>query len=229
MATLSDAERRAIELAYFGGHTYREVARDPGSAGRDHQEPDTHRADTAACAARRPGNRRIMDRELTPEEIAELLPAYALDAVDDDERARDRRVPRAATRRRARRGDASLQVAASMLAHAGGPPPDGVWEKLESIITESSRRRSRLRAPDVLSPRRAPRPRARVEPAVAVVRGGRRGGRTRLRRAVAGRAVRRRFGASPTPRRLPAPPRPRRVPARACSPTPTATRSPPRS
>ena len=28
-----------------------------------------------------------MDRELTPEEITELLPAYALDAVDDDERA----------------------------------------------------------------------------------------------------------------------------------------------
>jgi RNA polymerase sigma-70 factor, ECF subfamily len=27
MASLSDTERRAIELAYFGGHTYREVAR----------------------------------------------------------------------------------------------------------------------------------------------------------------------------------------------------------
>jgi RNA polymerase sigma-70 factor (ECF subfamily) len=27
LATLSDGERRALELAYFGGHTYREVAR----------------------------------------------------------------------------------------------------------------------------------------------------------------------------------------------------------
>jgi RNA polymerase sigma-70 factor (ECF subfamily) len=27
LATLSESERRAIELAYFGGHTYREVAR----------------------------------------------------------------------------------------------------------------------------------------------------------------------------------------------------------
>ena len=74
-----------------------------------------------------------MDRELTPEEIAELLPAYALDAVDDDERAADRRVPR---RRIPTQRDAvaDLQVTASMLAHTGGPPPDGVWERLESII-----------------------------------------------------------------------------------------------
>ena len=28
-----------------------------------------------------------MDRELTPDEIRELLAAYAIDAVDDDERA----------------------------------------------------------------------------------------------------------------------------------------------
>ena len=52
---------------------------------------------------RRPGNRRVMDRELTPDEITELLPAYALDAVDDDERALvdaylDIRTPTSATR-----------------------------------------------------------------------------------------------------------------------------------
>ena len=132
-----------------------------------------------------------MDRELTPEEIAELLPAYALDAVDDDERARDRRVPGAHPD--ARDEVTEFQVAASMLAHAGGPPPEGVWEKLESIITESSRRRCSRSAP-----RRRPRvahrrPGGAVEPAVAVVRGGRGGGRTRLRRFVAGRAVRRRL------------------------------------
>ena len=49
MATLSEGERRAIELAYFGGHTYREVARILERTRRHHQEPDTYRAD-AACA-----------------------------------------------------------------------------------------------------------------------------------------------------------------------------------
>ena len=76
-----------------------------------------------------------MDHELTPDEIAELLPAYALDAVDDDERALvDEYL---ATHPEARDDVAEFQIAASMLAHAGGPPPEGVWEKLESIIADS--------------------------------------------------------------------------------------------
>ncbi len=76
-----------------------------------------------------------MDHELTPEEIAELLPAYALDAIDDDERALvDEYL---AVHPEARDDVAEFQIAASMLAHAGGPPPEGVWEKLESIIADS--------------------------------------------------------------------------------------------
>ena len=87
LATLSDGERRAIELAYFGGHTYREVARILEQPEGTIKSRIRTGLDPAADAAGRPGNRRVMDRELTPDEIAELLPAYALDAVDDDERA----------------------------------------------------------------------------------------------------------------------------------------------
>jgi hypothetical protein len=94
-----------------------------------------------------------MDRELTPEEIAELLPAYALDAVDDDERvaieAHLESTPDA------REAVADLRVTASMLAHTGGPPPDGVWERLESIIATTPPP-ERLVPPTVLTPRSAP-------------------------------------------------------------------------
>jgi len=87
MATLSDAERRAIDLAYFGGHTYREVARildQPEGTVKSRIRTGLLRLRTQLLER---GNRWVMDRELTPEEIVELLPAYALDAVDDDERA----------------------------------------------------------------------------------------------------------------------------------------------
>jgi hypothetical protein len=76
-----------------------------------------------------------MDRALNPEEIEDLLPAYALDAVDDDERAAIEEY--LAGSPAARETIAGLQSAASMLAHAGGPPPDGVWERLEVLIAEA--------------------------------------------------------------------------------------------
>ena len=94
-----------------------------------------------------------MDRELTPDEIADLLPAYALDAVDDDERAAVEAHLAAHPEQRDEVGD--LQVAASMLAHAGGPPPEGVWERLESMIATTPPP-PRLVPPAVLSPRSAP-------------------------------------------------------------------------
>ena len=97
-----------------------------------------------------------MDRELSPEEIAELLPAYAIDAVDDDERAQiDAHLARSTE---ARDEVAEFQVAASMLAHDGGPPPEGVWEKLESKIAETPRTLRAVKPPDVIGSRRAPAP-----------------------------------------------------------------------
>jgi hypothetical protein len=96
-----------------------------------------------------------MDRELTPDEIVELLPAYALDAVDDDERdAIDAYLEEHPDERDAV-GD--LQVTASMLAHTGGPPPDGVWERLESIISTTPPP-LRVAPPAVLLPPSAPAP-----------------------------------------------------------------------
>lgn len=98
-----------------------------------------------------------MDRELTPDEIAELLPAYALDAVDDDERAA---IDEYLDARPDERDEvAGLQVAASMLAHSGGPPPEGVWERLESRIA-STPPPPRLAPPVVLTPRSTPAPEA---------------------------------------------------------------------
>ena len=130
-----------------------------------------------------------MDRELTPDEITELLPAYALDAVDDDERAAIDAYLDAHPEERAAVND--LQVTASMLAHTGGPPPEGVWERLESIIATTPPP-MRIVPPTVLTPRSTPAPDPAPRPAVAVAGCGRRDRRPGLRRAVARRTGRRR-------------------------------------
>ena len=78
-----------------------------------------------------------MDRELSPEEIQDLLAAYAIDAVDDDER---RAIDEYLAHDPDARAEVSgLQQSASYLSHTGGPPPPGVWERLESTIQESTR------------------------------------------------------------------------------------------
>src|SRR4051794_27694302 len=96
-----------------------------------------------------------MDRELTPEEITELLPAYALDAVDDDERAAIETYLGAHPEAHDAVND--LQLTASMLAHTGGPPPDGVWERLETIIAATPPP-ERIVPPTLLTPPSAPAP-----------------------------------------------------------------------
>jgi hypothetical protein len=102
-----------------------------------------------------------MDRELTPDDITELLPAYALDAVDDDERAAIEAFLDAHPDERAAADE--LRVAASMLAHTGGPPPEGVWERLESAISSSPPPLRLVSPPAVQHPRGAADRSARVD------------------------------------------------------------------
>jgi hypothetical protein len=99
-----------------------------------------------------------MDRSLTPEEIADLLAAYALDAVDDDERvAIEEHLLRHPEDRDL---VAELRVAGSMLAHTGGPPPEGVWERLEAVISSSPPPQRLAPPPVVLHPRSTTAPAA---------------------------------------------------------------------
>ena len=97
-----------------------------------------------------------MDPELSPEEIKDLLAAYAIDAVDDDERrAIDEYLAHDPEARAEVNG---LQHSASYLAHTGGPPPPGVWERLESQIHES------IRADVPPPPRLVPKARRQASP-----------------------------------------------------------------
>lgn len=80
-----------------------------------------------------------MSASLTHAEIEELLGAYALNAVDDDERvAIDAHLP-TCPRCRAEVGN-HLEVA-GMLASAGGRAPEGVWDRIAGSLDE------RVRAP----------------------------------------------------------------------------------
>ena len=110
-----------------------------------------------------------MDRELTPEEIESLLPAYALDAVDDDERAAIDAYLEHDPEARAEL--AVLQRTASLLGHTGGPAPAAVWEKLELAIANGPERVPR---PSPVVPigsarSRRPRPVGWIAAAAAVV------------------------------------------------------------
>jgi anti-sigma-K factor RskA len=75
-----------------------------------------------------------MARELSPRELDELLGAYALDAVDDDEREQVdeylRRSPEA------RSLVAEYRETAALLAHGGAEAPPGLWDRIERTLEE---------------------------------------------------------------------------------------------
>ena len=73
-----------------------------------------------------------MARALTPEELAELLGAYALDAVDEEERAQ---VEAWLARSPAARRDADeLIETASLLAESAEAPSFDLWSRIESRL-----------------------------------------------------------------------------------------------
>ncbi len=69
---------------------------------------------------------------LRPEEIEELLGAYALDAVDDDERRQIEEY--LATNPRARAELQQHREVATMLAITGAPAPEGLWDRIAASI-----------------------------------------------------------------------------------------------
>lgn len=75
-----------------------------------------------------------MGRELTPRELEELLGAYALDAVDGDERAQlEDWIARSPA---ARAELVELRETAALLAHTGRDAPPDVWARIEGALAE---------------------------------------------------------------------------------------------
>ena len=70
-----------------------------------------------------------MDRELSHLETADLLGAYALDAVEVDERE-------ASECPRCRAEVADHRMVASFLASGGGRAPDGLWDRIAGSLEE---------------------------------------------------------------------------------------------
>ncbi|MGH2739754.1 MAG: anti-sigma factor domain-containing protein [Actinomycetota bacterium] len=75
-----------------------------------------------------------MDRELTHDELRELLGAYALDAVEVDEREVLER--HLADCLRCRAELAEHRSVAALIAGGGAPAPVGVWDLIEAAIEE---------------------------------------------------------------------------------------------
>lgn len=69
------------------------------------------------------------------DEIAELLGAYALDAVDDAERAEIESHLSVCARCRAEVEE--HREVATLLAFRGGPAPDGVWQRIAGALDEA--------------------------------------------------------------------------------------------
>ena len=74
----------------------------------------------------------MSDQGMSHDEVAELLGAYALDAVDADERAAIE--AHLSTCARCRAEVAEHREVAALLAHEGGDAPDGLWSRIAGSL-----------------------------------------------------------------------------------------------
>jgi hypothetical protein len=77
-----------------------------------------------------------MARELSNQELDELLGAFALDAVDGDEREQVEEYLRRSPRARA--VVAEYRETAALLAHTGTEAPPDLWERIEGSVAEET-------------------------------------------------------------------------------------------
>ena len=202
MGELPEEERRAIELAYFDGRTYREVAQlldQPEGTVKSRIRNGMRRM--RAVLARRRGAR--SGRMMSHDEASELLGAYALDAVDGEERTELEEHLETCPRCRAEL-DGLREVAAAM-GNSVEPLPEGLWSNIASRLPERQgdeepppmpRLTSKSRAPFRAAPDGRRRPSARRHHG----RRHRRGGRRRRRRARHRAGARRQQGLGPAVR-----------------------------
>src|SRR5690606_4393398 len=119
---------RVLRRAHVPGG--RRPARGAGGHG---EEPDPLRVEEDARRARRHRDRWWSMNE--HDEIAELLGAYALDAVEPEEAAAVEAhlavCPRCAAE------VADHREVAAMLAHSGAPAPEGLWSRISASLEEA--------------------------------------------------------------------------------------------
>ena len=77
-----------------------------------------------------------MARELSNQELDDLLGAFALDAVDGDEREQVEEYLRRSPRARA--AVAEYRETAALLAHTGTEVPPSLWERIEGSVAEET-------------------------------------------------------------------------------------------
>ena len=133
MGELPEEERRAIELAYFDGHTYREVATlldQPEGTVKSRIRNGMRRMRAVLADA----GVRGVDGVMSHDEASELLGAYALDAVDGDEHTELEAHLETCPRCRAELD--SLREVAAAMGNSVEPLPEGLWSHIASRLPE---------------------------------------------------------------------------------------------